>query len=129
MGNRIGLVTEYVPGAVMANDEMGRAFLTDVSEVFDEGGLSVWQLTSHNPHSRTNVIRTSGGHLKIIDLESGLPTPFPPWGQWRFAIKSGNIPIFDDVDFSKLRGFFGSNLGSLEQNLGDAKIAELQDAV
>ena len=45
------------------------------------------------------------------------------------AIKSGNIPIFDDVDFSKLRGFFGSNLGSLEQNLGDTKLAELQDAV
>ena len=92
-------VTEFVPGQKVENDEPAQLFLTQVSEIFAEAGLSVWQVNPHNPHAHTNLIRTPEGDLKIIDLESAVVTLFPAPGQLRSALKSGSFPIFDDIAF------------------------------
>ena len=102
-------VTEYVPGDVAENDEAAKSFLTQVSETFAAAGLSVWQVNPRNPHAHTNLIRTPGSAFKIIDLESAIVTPFLGKGQWMSAFKSGNIPVFDDIDFLRLRNYIATN--------------------
>ena len=121
-------VTKYVPGNVAENDEAAKRFLTQVSETFSAAGLSVWQVNPRNPHAHTNLIRTPEGPFKIIDLESAIVTPFLGKGQWRSAFKSGNIPVFDDIDFPRLRNYIAINEQALETNLGPDGLTELRHA-
>jgi|GEM_PF-549380 len=121
-------VTEYVAGKESENDDTAKEFLGQVSEIFAEAGLSVWQVNAHNPHAHTNLIRTSDGEFKIIDLESSLATPFLPKGQRRSAIKAGNFPVFDDVDLPRLRGYVAANSAALHASLGAQGVATLQQA-
>ena len=94
-----------------------------------EAGLSVWQVSPRNPHAHTNLIRTPGGDLKIIDLESAVVTPFPARGQWRSAVQRGTIPVFDDIEFGRLRRFVFTNRASLEEGLVTDGLVELEDAI
>ena len=123
------LVTEFVPGDKVANDQPAKSFLKQVSDIFAEAGLSVWQVNPRNPHAHTNLIRTPDGDFKVIDLESAIATPFPARGQWRSALRSGNIPVFDDLDFPRLREYLAANGPVLEASLGAAGLAEFKDAV
>ena len=122
-------VTEFVPGEKVENDEETKLFLGQVAEIFAEAGLSVWQVNPRNPHAHTNVIRSSEGDPIIIDLESAVVTPIPAPGQWRSALRRGNIPIFDDIDFGQLRHYISANESLLEASLGSAALAELKDDV
>ena len=128
-GGRANLVTEYVPGEKVENDDTSKAFLAQVSETFARAGLSVWQINPRNPHAHTNLIRNPDGDLKIIDLESALVTPIPAPGQWRSSMKSGYFPIFDDIDFPRLRGYISTNETALEASLGPDGLSELWVAV
>ena len=56
-------------------------------------------------------------------------TPLPAKGQWSSALKNGNIPIFDDIDFSRLKGYIDTNREALTVNLGAEGMAQLADAV
>ena len=96
-------VTEFIPGELAQNDKQAQKFLGEVSESFAEAGLSVWQVNPRNPHAHTNLILTPEGDYKIIDLESAVISLFPAPGQFRSSLKSGNLPIFDDIDFPRLR--------------------------
>ncbi len=80
-------------------------------------------------HAHTNLIRTSDGDPIIIDLESAVVTPIPAPGQWRSALRRGNIPVFDDIDFGLLRRYVSANESALETSLGPAGLAELKDDV
>ena len=126
---RYEFVTEFVPGDKVENDEAAKKFLAQVSDTFSAAGLSVWQVNPHNPHAHTNLIRTHEGDYKIIDLESALVTPFLPKGQRNSALKAGNFPVFDDIDFPKMHGYFESNKAALEASLGSGGLTELNQAV
>ena len=119
-------VTEYIPGEKVENDERAREFLGQVVETFADAGLSVWQVNPRNPHAHTNLIRTSDGDSIIIDLESAVVTPIPAPGQWRSALRRGTIPVFDDIDFGRLRDYITTNEAALEASLGRDGLAELK---
>ena len=128
-GDRYSLVTEYVPGDKVENDAPAKGFLREVADTFADAGLSVWQLNPRNPHAHTNLIRTPEGDLKVIDLESAVVTPMPAPGQWRAALKSGNLPVFDDIDIPRLRRFADASRETLLTTLGPEMLVELEDTV
>ena len=122
-------VTEFIPGEKVANDGPTKMFLGQLTETFAEAGLGVWQINPRNPHAHTNVIRNLDGDLIIIDLESAVVTPIPAPGQWRATLRSGNIPIFDDIDFGRLRAYIAANEVTLEQSLGREGLAQFKEDV
>ena len=122
-------VTEFIPGEKVSNDDATKEFLGQVAETFAEAGLSVWQVNPRNPHAHTNVIRSADGEPIIIDLESAVVTPIPAPGQWRSALRRGNIPVFDDIDFGQLRRYILANQSALESSLGKSGLEELTDDV
>ena len=122
-------VTQFVPGEKVENDERTKLFLGQVTETFAEAGLGVWQINPRNPHAHTNLIRNLDGNLIIIDLESAVVTPIPAPGQWRSAIRSGNIPIFDDIDFGRLGNYITENEVALQQSLGSDGLAQFKEDV
>ncbi len=128
-GGEYSFVTEFVQGELARNDERPQRFLSQVAELFASAGLSVWQINPRNPHAHTNLIDTPEGDFKIIDLESAIPTPFPAPGNWRSALKRGSYPVFDDMDFPRLRGYASENRAALEASLGVDGLAELDGAV
>ena len=111
-------VTEYVPGPKVENDQATKQFLGQVAETFVEAGLSVWQINPLNPHAHTNLIRNSDGDLKIIDLESAVVTPFLGPGEWRSALRSGNFPVFDDIDFPAAKALYVGQRGGPRRESG-----------
>ena len=121
-------VTEFIPGELAKNDEPARRFLGEVSEVFAEAGLSVWQVNPRNPHAHTNLILTAEGDYTIIDLESAVISLFPAPGQFRSSLKSGNLPIFDDIDFPRLRNYVVANEAALITTIGNDGVAALKHA-
>ena len=122
-------VTKFVPGDKVENDEPAKRFLAQVTETFAEAGLSVWQVNPRNPHAHTNLIRTPEGDFKVIDLESAVVTLLPPRGQWRSSLRRGTIPVFDDIDFPRLRSYITASEAAFETSLGVEGLAELADAV
>jgi len=121
-------VTEFIPGELAKNDEPAQKFMGEVSESFAEAGLSVWQVNPRNPHAHTNLILTPEGDYKIIDLESAVISLFPAPGQFRSSLKSGNLPIFDDIDFPRLRNFINTNEGALVTTVGADGVEALKHA-
>ena len=121
-------VTEFIPGELAKNDEPAQKFLGEVTECFAEAGLSVWQVNPRNPHSHTNLILTPEGDYKIIDLESAVISLFPAPGQFRSSLKSGNIPIFDDIDFPRLRNYVSTNEAALMTTIGTDGVEALKHA-
>jgi len=121
-------VTEYIPGEVAKNDAPAQKFLGEVSELFSEAGLSVWQVNPRNPHAHTNLILTPEGDYKIIDLESAVISLFPAPGQFRSSLKSGNLPIFDDIDFPRLRNYISTNEAALVTTIGTDGVEALTHA-
>ena len=119
-------ITDFVPGDKVENDEETREFLGQVVEIFSAAGLSVWQVNPRNPHAHTNLIRNREGDLIIIDLESAVVTPIPAPGQWRSAMRRGNIPIFDDIDFGRMSQYIATNRVALEQSLGRERVLEFE---
>ena len=126
VNGEFNFITEFIPGELAENNDETKAFLAQVTEIFAVAGLSVWQVNPRNPHAHTNLIRTPEGDFKIIDLESAVVTPFLAKGQWRSAIRSGNIPVFDDIDFLRLREYIADNEASLVASLGADGLIEFR---
>ena len=129
MHGKCAFVTEFVAGDKVPNDEPTKEFLGQVMETFAEAGLTVWQINPRNPHAHTNLIRRPNGDLVIIDLESAVVTPIPAPGQWRSAIRRGSVPVFDDIDFERLRAYIVRHETNLEAALGRDGLAAFQEAV
>jgi len=121
-------VTEFIPGELAKNDEAAQKFLGEVTELFAEAGLSVWQVNPRNPHAHTNLILTPGGDYIIIDLESAVVSLFPAPGQFRSSLKSGNLPIFDDIDFPRLQNYISANEAALLTSIGSDGVEALKHA-
>ncbi len=126
---KAALVTEYVPGREAESNIEAWDFLSQVEVLFDEAGLPGWQLNPHNPHAHTNLIRREDGDFVIVDMESGFVTPFPSSAQMRASFRHGSLPVFDDMDFEKLRQFMAERESDLRRQLGEDGHVELQDAV
>ena len=129
MHGSCSFVTEFVAGEKVENDDEARLFLGEVAQTFADSGLGVWQINPRNPHAHTNLIRTADGDMIIIDLESAVVTPFPAPGQWRSAFRIGTIPVFDDIDFERLRAWAKENESALQTSLGRDSLAEFQEAI
>lgn len=123
------LVTRFVPGRPAGNDDKVRSFLAEVSDTFASAGLAVWQVNPSNPHAHTNLIQQPGGDYVIVDLESGFATPFPGRGQLVSALRTGAVPVFDDIDFVRLRAFASANRSGFEQRLGIQAVLKLDAAI
>ena len=122
-------VTDYIPGDLAQNTEEVREFLGQVAETFSAAGLSVWQVQPSNPHAHSNLIRSPNGEYTIIDLESAVVTLLPGPGQWRSALRKGLVPVFDDIDFDRLRGYIAEHRESLLESIGPDGIKEFENEV
>ena len=121
-------VTKFIPGELAQNDEPAQKFMGEVSELFAEAGLSVWQVNPRNPHAHTNLIRNVDGYSIIIDLESAVVSLFPAPGQFMSSLKTGNPPIFDDIDFPRLKNYTDINEAALVNTIGTKGVAALRHA-
>ena len=128
-GSSYQLVSELVPGSEPASNREIEHTLSDMYSYFQETGLPTWQIAPANPHAYSNFIRTPEGELKLIDLESALVSTSYPLRELLPALRDGNFPAFDDVDFVRLRGYVGANATSLGASLGVAGLDELNEAI
>ena len=108
--------TELINGVEPASTSEIQDLLADLYAYFQETGLPTWQIAPGNPHAYSNFIRKSNGEMKLIDLESALVSVSYPITELRAALRDGNVPTFDDVDFIRLRGYV-SNHDSLVKSL------------
>lgn len=126
---KAGLVTEYLPGGEPESNIEAWDYLSAVEVLFEEAGLPGWQLNPHNPHAHTNLVRRPDGKFAIIDMESGFVTPFPSRSLMRGSLKHGTLPVFDDIDFDRMRVFVEERETDLHRTLGEAGYAELLDSI
>ena len=122
-------VTGLVEGPEPASNHEVSHTLSKFYEFFQQTGLPTWQISPANPHAYTNFIRNSDGELKLIDIESSIVSFSPPFGQLRAALRDGLYPVFDDVDFARLRQYVGSNREEMAASLGTDGFDELDAAI
>lgn len=125
VGSWFGLRSHVVTGGAAVRDAESSRFLRDVEEFFNSVGLPVWQIDPRSPSAYGNLINTPDG-FKIIDLESGVPSPTPISGSWRRTIEVGAIPMFDDVDFNKVKEYIQANEGPLNNSLSAEGVSQLR---
>ena len=128
VGSWFGLRSHLVIGDGVGRDRESSRFLRDVEEFFNSVGLPVWQVDPRSPSAYGNLIRTPEG-FKIIDLESGVPSPTSISGSWRRTFEMGAIPMFDDVDFDRVRGYIHANEVSLIDSLTAKAVSRLKSEV
>lgn len=129
ISGRPSIISKYVDGQEAPNDKSAQNFLKDVSVLFAAAGMPIWQLNPRNPHSHTNLIRRPNGDHYIVDLESAIVTPIPAKGQIMSSLRRGSFPVFDDIDFLRLRAFVSIHEAELSARLGEKKLEELNSAI
>ncbi|MEE9277975.1 MAG: phosphatase PAP2 family protein [Dehalococcoidia bacterium] len=122
-------VTELVRGEEPADNAAIREELLTLRRHFAAAGLPTWQIDPENPHAHTNFVRTPDGELKIIDLESTLVPLIQPLHTLPRMLRSGRLPLFDDVDFERLRRYVEAEAAGLRAALGADGFARLEQAV
>ena len=128
-GDNYRFVTEFVPGDPPKSNREIEDTLSELYEYFQEVGLPTWQISPGNPHAYSNFIRDPEGDLRLIDLESALVSFSAPWKQMRASLRDGNFPIFDDVDFVRLRAYVEEHAEELTGTLGHVGLVELEQGI
>ena len=128
-GESYRFVTELIPGSEPRSNREVAATLTELYSYFQEVGLPTWQVAPGNPHAHSNFIRNPGGELKLIDLESSILSISPPFRQLRAALRDGNFPVFDDVDFVQLNRYVTVNSSDLRRSLSPREWEELHRSI
>lgn len=128
-GSNYQFVTELIPGTSPKSNREIEDTLSNLYSYSQEVGLPTWQISPGNPHAYSNFIRTPQGDLKLIDLESTLVSFSPPWKQLLAYLRDGHFPVFDDVDFVRLRNYVHSHASELKQSLGSSGLEELEQAI
>ena len=121
--------TELIEGAEPRSNIEVEDLLNKMYAFFHETGMPTWQIAPGNPHAYSNFIRRPNGELKLIDLESALVSPSYPWKELRAALRDGNFPTFDDVDFVQLHSYVDTNTLELTKTLGAKGLEELNEAI
>jgi hypothetical protein len=124
VGDWFGLRSRFVIGESVQQNVASEAFLKEIAELFDSCGLAVWQVDPRSPGAYGNLILSPEGY-KIIDLESGVPSPVAISGSWRRTARLGAFPLFDDADFERLRDYVEANKVSLTGSLGKEGVTKL----
>ncbi len=122
-------VTELIEGSEPASNVEVEDLLNEMYAYFQETGMPTWQIAPGNPHAYSNFIRRPNGEMKLIDLESALVSTSYPWRELRAALRDGNFPTFDDVDFVQLRTYVDTHARELTNTLGASGLTELSEAV
>ena len=122
-------VTELVQGREPASNREVEEVLAELYSFFREVGLPTWQIAPGNPHAYSNFIRNPQGDLKLIDLESAIVSVSYPWRELMAALRDGNFPTFDDVDFVRLRTYVSEHGAELARTLGSTQLDELNEAI
>ncbi|PZC41609.1 MAG: Membrane-associated phospholipid phosphatase [Chloroflexi bacterium] len=117
-GEQWELESELVQGREPANNAEIRDQLIFLRRRFAQAGLPTWQIDIENPHAHTNLIRRPDGRLRIIDLESTLVPLIQPLARWPQMLRDGRAPIFDDVDYVRLRAYIAAEHDQLAAALG-----------
>jgi hypothetical protein len=123
--NGYRFVTELIQGVEPESNGEVENLLNEMYAFFQETGMPTWQIAPGNPHAYSNFIRRPNGELKLIDLESALVSTSYPWKELRAALRDGNFPIFDDVDFVQLRSYVSAQARQLTYTLGMEGLKEL----
>jgi membrane-associated phospholipid phosphatase len=123
--DRFELVSERVIGQSPANRHVARAFLAGLAARFEEAGLPTWQIDPRQPRAIDNLLETSDGVYKIVDLESGLVSPLASLKTWRRAIRRGLAPFYDEVFFDVTRAYIARNEEAMRARFGDAWLEDL----
>ena len=121
--------TELIEGVEPQSNIEVAELLGEMYAFFQETGLPTWQIAPGNPHAYSNFIRRPNGEMKLIDLESALVSVSYPWKELRPALRDGNFPIFDDVDFVQLSEYVNSQATELTMTLGPEGLEELNQAI
>ncbi len=127
--NGYSFETELIQGSEPKSNSEVEDLLNDMYAYFQETGMPTWQIAPGNPHAYSNFIRRPNGELKLIDLESALVSVSYPWKELRPALRDGNFPTFDDVNFVQLRDYVSTRAVELAENLGSEGLEELSDAI
>ena len=127
--NGYGFETELIRGVEPESNREVEGLLQEMYGFFQETGMPTWQIAPGNPHAYSNFIRQPNGQLKLIDLESALVSTSYPWKALRSALRDGNFPTFDDVDFTRLRDYASTHVSALTETLGPEGVAELDQAI
>ena len=127
--NGYRFVTELIEGAEPQSNSEVEDLLNEMHAFFQETGMPTWQIAPGNPHAYSNFIRRPNGEMKLIDLESALVSTSYPWRELRAALRDGNFPTFDDVDFVQLHGYVDAHTLELTKTLGVNGLEELNEAI
>jgi hypothetical protein len=122
-------VTKLIEGGRPSDKRRARAFLTGLRRHFVAAGLPTWQVDPLNPRAVDNLVETPDGSYRIIDLESGLVSPIMPLGQWLAALRSGQLPVFDDVFVEKAKRYVLQHGAEIQDAIGPSGLAELEIAI
>ena len=127
VGGRLALVSTFIDGREPEDHAAVRAFLSDLSNHFDDVGLPTWQIDPRQPRSLGNVLQCPDGSFTIIDLESGLVSPLASPRAWWRALRRALVPFYDDVYFDLTRDYIEREEASLRSACGDDWFTELVD--
>jgi hypothetical protein len=128
-GRGLVFVTKLVEGGRPSDKRRARAFLTGLRGRFVAAGLPTWQVDPLNPRAVDNLVETPDGSYRIIDLESGLVSPIMPLGQWLAGLRSGQLPVFDDVFVEKAKRYVLQHGAEIQDAIGPSGLAGLEAAI
>lgn len=119
------LAAEFVDGRGYEHkDNDAIRLLWDFTRRMHESGFtgSTWQVNPRMAVTTANIRISKDGRPVLIDLESAMPAVhlFVP-GLFAKGIKSGNFPLFDDVDYGRLWDYIDENSEIIREKLGDEK--------
>ena len=100
--------------------------MTRMEELLVECGLtgSGWQVCPRAMVSTANLLRTGDGYV-CVDLESGIPSVLVP-RYIREGLRLKQMPLFDDIDPARLRGWLSANEDRIRRLKGAAILSQLQ---
>jgi len=120
-----GAEFEKARGSVWEIEEVA-TWLDVLKDKFQQAGFigSQWQVDKALSVPTSNLLKDGDDRWILVDVESGLPALTLPRYLWR-AIRCGAVPLFDDVDFARLRSYLQNNQAELLASLGKARVARL----
>ncbi|CAN5662931.1 hypothetical protein BH09CHL1_BH09CHL1_08010 [soil metagenome] len=126
------IVSERINGTGPTDHVAAKRALNVMKRRFEEAGFPTWQIDPVQPRAIDNLLQTADGKYHVVDLESGLVTPFASRASWIRAIKRGLVPFFDDVYFDITRAYVTREAMGMRAALGtswyDRVIRTLNDA-
>jgi len=104
--------------------------MDELRDKFRQAGFlgSEWQVEKMVSVSTSNLLKKGNGDWILVDLESGFPALPLPRYVWP-AIRSGSMPLFDDIDFTRLHNYLDDNRAQLVAKLGDERAQKLCEYV